>query len=193
MQLSRVLEGIPSPTHQRGAMSNTVRVAVAALSLSAVGFVAIVNDEGYSGQAVIPTKGDVPTYGFGSITREDGTPVHLGDRTTPVRAANRTLAYLQDAEAEMKATLGGVELTQGEYDLYLNWRYQYGAARWRQSTMLRELRAGNYRAACSALSLYKFSQGRDCSQPENWGPRGCKGVWDRAVERHAKCMAEQGS
>jgi lysozyme len=173
-------------------MSNTARVAVAALSLSAAGFVAILNHEGYTDRAVIPTKGDVPTYGFGSTTREDGTPVRMGDRTTPVKAVNRTLAYLQGAEAEMRTTLGGVELTQGEYDLYLSWRYQYGAARWRQSTMLRELRAGNYSAACEALLLYKFSQKRDCSKPENWGPRGCKGVWDRSVENHAKCIAEGG-
>lgn len=173
-------------------MSNTARVAVAALSLSAAGFVAILNHEGYTDQAVIPTKGDMPTYGFGSTTREDGAPVRMGDRTTPVKAVNRTLAYLQNAEAEMKRTLDGVELTQGEYDLYLNWRYQYGATRWRQSTMLRELRDGNYRGACEALLLYKFSQKRDCSMPENWGPRGCKGVWDRSVENHAKCIAEGG-
>lgn len=191
MQLSRLFEGLRSLRRQFGAISNTARVAVAALSMSAVGLVAILNDEGYTDQAVIPTRGDVPTYGFGSTTREDGTPVRLGDRTTPVKAVQRTLAYLQGAEAEMKSTLDGVELTQGEYDLYLNWRYQYGPARWRQSSMLRELRAGNYRAACDALLLYKFSQGRDCSEPENWGPRGCKGVWDRSVERHAKCLAEQ--
>jgi lysozyme len=168
-----------------------MRVAVAALSLSAVGLVAIVTNENYVGEAMIPTKGDVPTIGFGSTTHEDGTPVHLGEKTTPVKALRRSLVYLQDAEVEMKQTLDGVALTQGEYDLYLDWRYQYGAAAWRKSGILRELRAGNYVAACKALLLYKFSQGRDCSKPENWGPHGCKGVWTRSQQRHAKCMEEQ--
>lgn len=172
-----------------GALTQNARVAVAVLSLSAAGFVAILEREGYTDQAVIPTKGDVPTYGFGSTTREDGTPVRMGDRTTPVRAAKRSLAYLQAAEAEMKATLEGVELTQAEYDLYLDWRYQFGGGNWRKSSMLRELRAGNYRAACDALLLYRRQGGRDCSLPENWGPTGCKGVWTSQLKRHARCVA----
>jgi lysozyme len=176
---------------QLGAFSGKARVVVAALSLSAAGFIGIVNHESYTDGAVIPTAGDVPTLGFGSTTHADGSPVRMGDRTTPVKALNRSFAYLQDAEAEMKETLEGVELTQGEYDLYVNWRYQFGAGAWRKSSMLRELRAGNHRAACDALLLYKRSQGRDCSLPENWGPRGCKGVWTRQQERHAQCLAEQ--
>ncbi len=174
---------------QLGAFSSNARIAVAALSLSAAGLVAVVNHESFVGEAMIPTRGDVPTLGFGSTTHEDGSPVRLGERTTPVKALNRSLAYLQDAEAEMKQTLDGVELTQAEFDLYLDWRYQFGAQRWRESSMLRELRQGNYGGACDALLRYKFSQGRDCSQPANWGPKGCKGVWTRQQERHAKCKA----
>ena len=147
--------------------------------------------EAYVGQAMIPTKGDRPTLGFGSTTHEDGTPVRMGDRTTPERALKRTLAYIQADEADMRRTLEGVALYQAEYDLYLNWRYQYGATAWAKSSMLRELRAGNYVAACDALLLYKMQAGRDCSQPQNWGPQGCKGVWTRQQERHAQCMAAQ--
>lgn len=172
-----------------GAFTQNARVAVAVLSLSAAGFVAILEREGYTDQAVIPTKGDVPTYGFGSTTREDGSAVQMGDRTTPVKAVKRSLAYLQAAEAEMKSTLEGVELSQAEYDLYLDWRYQFGGGAWRRSSMLRELRAGNYRAACDALLLYRWQGGRDCSLPENWGPQGCKGVWTSQQKRHARCIA----
>jgi lysozyme len=193
MQLNYARSFLRSLRRQLGAFSGNARIAVAALSLSAAGLVAIVNHESFVGEAMIPTQGDVPTLGFGSTTHEDGSPVRLGERTTPVKALNRSLAYLQDAEAEMKQTLEGVSLTQGEYDLYLDWRYQYGAAAWRKSGMLRELRAGHYEAACDALLLYKFSQGRDCSNPANWGPRGCKGVWTRSQQRNIKCMTEQGS
>ncbi|HSV78441.1 MAG TPA: lysozyme [Ramlibacter sp.] len=192
MELSRIRRSFASLRRQLGKATQVVRYAVAALSLSAVGFVAILDREGFTDRAVIPTKGDVPTVGFGSTTHEDGSPVRLGDKTNPVKAAKRTLGYLQAAETEMKRTLEGVELTLGEYELYLDWRYQFGAGNWRKSSMLRELRAGNYRAACDALLLYKFADGRDCSQPENWGPDGCKGVWTNQVKRHATCIAEGG-
>lgn len=172
-------------------MTTGVRLLVASLSLSAAGLVAIVTNESYVGEAMVPTKGDVPTIGFGSTTHEDGTPVKMGEKTTPVKALRRSFTYLQDAEREMKQTLNGVALTQGEYDLYLDWRYQFGAGAWRKSSMLRELRAGNYHKACESLLLYKVSQGRDCSKPSNWGPQGCKGVWTRTQERYAKCLAEQ--
>lgn len=169
-------------------MPSKGRLAVATLSLSAAAFVALLTSEGYTESAIIPTKGDVPTYGFGSTTREDGRPVQLGDRTTPVRAVQRSLNYLQAAEGDMRASLQGVELHQAEYDLYLDWRYQYGAGAWRRSSMLKELRAGRYVEACDALLLYKFSGGYDCSVPGN---KVCAGVWTRQLERHAKCMAVQ--
>jgi len=169
-------------------MSTKNRIVVAALSLSAMGFVGLINSEGYSDQAIIPTKGDVPTLGFGSTTRADGSPVRMGDTTTPQKALQRTLAYVQADEADMRATLEGVALYQAEYDVYIDWRYQYGATAWRSSSMLRELRAGNYPAACQALLRYRFSAGYDCSTPGN---RICPGVWKRQQARHAACMAAQ--
>lgn len=169
-------------------MGRVSRVLVAALSFSATGLVGLAVHEGYVGNAMIPTKNDRPTLGFGSTTRADGSPVQLGDTTTPVKALQRTLAYLQDAEAEMKRTLDGVELHQAEYDVYLDWRYQYGGGAWAKSSMLRHLRAGNYVAACNALLAYKFSGGYDCSVPGN---RVCPGVWTRQLERHKKCMEVQ--
>ena len=56
-----------------------VRITVAALSLSAAAFIGLVVHEGYTDRAVIPTKGDVPTIGFGSTRYEDGRPVRLTD------------------------------------------------------------------------------------------------------------------
>lgn len=164
------------------------RIAVAVLTLSAAGLFAILEEEEYVGEAMIPTKNDVPTIGFGSTTREDGSAVQLGDKTTPIKALRRTMQYIKSDEKDFKATLAGVELYPEEFDLYLNWRYQYGAGRWRSSSILRELKAGNYTAACNALLLYKYSGGFDCSTPGN---RVCSGVWTRQLKRHAACMALQ--
>lgn len=169
-------------------MNPKARIIVAGMSLSAAAFVALIGGEGYTDQAVIPTKGDVPTMGFGSTTHVDGRPVRMGDSTTPPKALARTLQYIQADEADMRKTLDGVALHQAEYDVYIDWRYQYGATAWRSSSMLRELRAGNYPAACRALLRYKFSAGYDCSTPGN---RVCAGVWTRQLKRHAACMAAQ--
>lgn len=176
--------------HRRDRMRGGVnpRLLVAGLSLSAVALVGLVAREGYTDKAVIPTQGDRPTIGFGSTFHEDGSPVKMGDTTTPVRALIKAQAHIGREEAAFRASLPGVALHQGEYDLYMDWVYQYGTAAWLKSSMRRELLAGNYVPACNALLLYRYSAGYDCSTPGN---KRCAGVWTRQLERHAKCMALQ--
>ena len=167
---------------------NRARTAVASLALSAAAFVGIVVSEHYTGTAVIPTKNDRPTVGFGSTFNEDGSPVRMGDRITPVRAVQRAAAHLSKEERAFRASLPGVALHQAEYDVYMDWVYQYGGGAWSKSSMRRELLAGRYPQACAALLLYKRSGGYDCSIPGN---RVCSGVWTRQLERHQKCMEAQ--
>ena len=45
-----------------------LKAGIAGLVLSAAGFVGILTREGYTENTVIPTKGDVPTNGFGTTT-----------------------------------------------------------------------------------------------------------------------------
>lgn len=171
-----------------------VRILVAALALSAAGLVGIVTREDYTEQAIIPTKGDVPTAGFGSTVHADGTRVRMGDRLDPVRALYTAQAHIARDEAAFRASLPGVALTQGEYDLYLDFTYQYGIGNWRGSPMRSQLLARNYTAACDALLRYRFAAGYDCSTVINGQPnKRCWGVWTRQQERHAKCLAEQGA
>lgn len=164
------------------------RIAVAALSFSLAGFAGLAVHEHYVEDAMIPTKNDRPTVGLGSTFHEDGTPVKLGDKTTPVRAILKAAAHIGKEEEKFRASLPGVELHQSEYDVYMDWVYQYGTGRWATSSMRRNLLAGDYVSACNALLLYKFSGGYDCSTPGN---KRCAGVWTRQLERHAKCMAAQ--
>ncbi|MCA0213090.1 MAG: lysozyme [Proteobacteria bacterium] len=193
---------------QLGRVSRTL---VASIAIPASLLVGVIVNEGYCNPACIPAQGDKPTLGFGNTTHADGRPVRLGDTTTPVKALQRTLLYLQKADAEMKATLVGVELHPAEYEVYYDWRYQFGIGAWKGSDMLRHLRAGEYVAACDALLQYrKMTSARkegagwvpsrkdaagnvlrwefDCSTPGN---RVCMGVWTRQLERHQKCMAVQ--
>jgi len=169
-------------------MQGKQRALVAGLTLSAAAFIGLVASEGYTDRAVIPTQGDVPTLGFGSTRHEDGSRVQMGERTDPVNALKKAQAHISREEAIFRTSLPGVHLTQAEYDLYMDWLYQYGSGAWDKSSMRRELLAGNHRAACDALLRYRFAGGYDCSTPGN---RRCMGVWTRQQQRHAACLEAQ--
>lgn len=168
--------------------SNRIRVAVSALTISAAGFGAWQTHEGFSNTAIIPTKGDVPTIGHGSTRYEDGSKVKMGDTITRARAAVLARNLMSADEKAFAASLPGAKLTQGEYDVYLDFTGQYGIGNWRASSMRTNVLAGNYVAACNSLLRYKYAAGYDCSTPGN---TRCMGVWKRQQQRHAQCMAAQ--
>jgi len=169
------------------------RIAVSALSLSLAGLLAWTVREGFTADPVIPTKGDVPTIGHGSTRYEDGTPVRLTDPPiTRERALQLARNLHSEEEKRFRASLPGVSLTQGEYDLYVDFVGQYGIGNWRGSSMRRHLLAGEYRQACDALLRYRFAAGYDCSTRINGRRnRRCWGVWERQLERHGQCLLEQ--
>lgn len=167
------------------------RVAIVALSLSAAGFVGILTKESYTEVAIIPVKGDKPTVGFGMTHREDGTPVQMGDRTNPVQAAQRTLAYTQTADAEIKKCVTA-DLHQAEYDLMQDFGYQYGIPTLCRSSMVRHANAGDYEKSCRAYLNYRFVGDYDCSTLVGGQPnKRCWGVWTRSQNRYRQCMEVQ--
>ena len=163
------------------------RILIAALSLSAAGLVGIATQEGFTDRAVVPIKNDRPTVGFGSTFREDGSAVQMGDHIDPVRALARSAAHIAKDEFGLKRCVTGA-LNQTEYDVLVDFAYQYGVSTTCRSSMVRHINAGDYAAACEAYTLYKFAGGHDCSIPGN---RTCPGVWTRNLERRAKCRAAQ--
>lgn len=168
------------------------RRSVGTLSFSAVALVALFVFEGYTSKAVIPTKGDVPTVGFGSTINPDGEKVEMGDTVDPVTAAVNALSHIQRDEELFKRSLPRVMLSQEEYDIYIDWVYQYGISNWQASTMRRRLLVGDHAGACDALLMWKYAGGYDCSTTINGKPnRVCWGVWARQLERHRKCVAAQ--
>ncbi len=212
LAFAMVLWGGPRARSKRGMRGGvSPRQIVAVMSLSAAGLIGMVVKEHYTSTAVVPTQGDRPTVGFGSTVHEDGTPVKMGDTTTPVRALIKAQAHISREEAIFRGSLPGVALHQGEYDLYMDFVYQYGTGAWLRSDMRRLLQGGSYQRACDALLAYRKmtsdrqegpgwtvsrvdAQGRptrwefDCSTPGN---KVCRGVWTRQLERHQKCMLLQ--
>ena len=165
------------------------RLAISGLALSAAAFVGILTREGYTDTAVIPTKGDVPTVGFGTTGG-----VRMGDRTTPVKAAQRALADVAKFEGAIKQCVT-MPLNQTEYDVYTDLAYNIGPANFCTNrktggpgAVPLRLNAGKYREACDAILLYKFAGGNDCSIPGN---RICAGVWTDRLRLHAKCLEAQ--
>ena len=164
------------------------RIAVAGIVLSAMAFIGLVSHEGFTENAVIPTKNDRPTVGYGSTFWEDSRPVKMGEKVTPVRALVVAQTHISKEEVVFRKSLPGVTLSQAEYDIYMDWVYQYGTGAWNSSTMRTHLLTSNYVTACASMLKYKYSGGYDCSTPGN---TRCAGVWTRQQKRYKACMEAQ--
>lgn len=185
-----------------------LRTQVSALVFSAAALIGLVAHEDYVSKAMVPTKNDRPTVGFGSTYYADGRPVKMGDTITPVRALHTTQAHISKDEIKFRASLPGVEMYQGEYDIAINWVYQYGIDAWNKSEMRRDYIAGDYAGACHAYLNYKYLTSKnptpgwepiikngkvtgykyDCCTPGN---KVCRGVCTRQQERNQQCLALQ--
>ena len=163
------------------------RIAIAALALSASSLIGLAVSEGYTDLAIIPTKGDVPTLGFGTTTRPDGSPVRMGDQTNPVEALQRKQLDLVRFEGALKQCVH-VPLHQAEYDVYVDMAYNIGTAGFCGSTIVRRLNAQDYAGACNAILMWNRVAQQRCDIPGN---RVCWGLWQRRIALHERCMAAQ--
>lgn len=165
-----------------------VRIAVAALTLSAAGLVGLVNREAFTRTAVIPIPGDRPTYGFGSTFKEDGSPVKMGDTITPHKALRTSLAHIKKDELNLKRCVKN-DLYQEEWDILVDFGYWRGSGGACRSDVVKNINSGDYVAACKAyLNLdSRRAAGKDCAIPWN----KCRGVWLRAQDRYKRCMEAQ--
>lgn len=155
------------------------RIVIAALTLSATGFVGLVTHEGYSERAVPPVKGDVPTNGFGSTTREDGTPLQPGERTDPVRAVRRAMIDVNRFQGAVKQCVK-VPLHQHEYDAYVSLAYNIGTSAFCSSTLVRKLNAEDYAGACDEILRWDRFQGKPL-----------RGLTIRRQAEHKQCLGVQ--
>ena len=164
------------------------RIAIAALSLSAVGFIGIISSEGYSAVAYVPIANDRPTLGFGSTFHENGAPVKIGDTTTPQKAMRKSLLHIGKDELNLRRCVTG-NLSQQEYDILIDFAYWRGSGGACRSEVVANINKGDYVSACEAyLALdSRRAAKNDCAIRSN----NCRGVWIRAQERYAKCMAAQ--
>lgn len=60
-----------------------------------------------------------------------------------------------------------------------------GTPTFNKSSMCRQMQAGNYRAACDAILLYRYAGKVDCSDPNQ---RVCRGLWADRLKSHKACL-----
>ncbi len=151
----------------------TNRIAIAALSLSAAAFGALVLHEGYSDTAYTPVAGDVATIGFGTT---DG--VKSGDRITPPQAVIRALQDVSKYEGAMKRCVK-VPLHQREYDAFASLAYNIGPTAFCGSTLVKKVNALDYTGACQEILRWDRFKG----QP-------LRGLTSRRQAEYKQCMGE---
>ena len=166
-------------------MSNKTKFIVTMLTAISVGGIAYTQSK--EGTVLVPYKDSVgvATIGTGTTVYPNGQKVKMTDPKITEKQATEYLKFHINKDAKIfNKTLLGVPLSQAEYDLYMDFTYQFGTGAWSSSSMLRNLKQGKYKQACDSLVKWKYAAKRDCSVRSN----GCYGVWVRQVERHSKCM-----
>ena len=167
-------------------MSKT-KISIIALAASAAFFTSLIGYEGYESKPYLDSA-KVATIGIGSTTYENGSKVKMTDKPiTKERAVQIAQAHILKDEIVFKKSLQGVKLTQAEYDVYLDFTYNFGQSNWNNSSMRKNLQAGHYVQACKSLLKWKYVAKKDCSIRSN----NCWGVWVRQQERFNKCMGAQ--
>ena len=167
-------------------MSKT-KISIIALAASAAFFTSLIGYEGYESKPYLDSA-KVATIGIGSTTYENGSKVKMTDKPiSKERAVQIAQAHISKDEIVFKKSLQGVKLTQAEYDVYLDFTYNFGQSNWNNSSMRKNLQAGQYVQACKSLLKWKYVSKKDCSIRSN----NCWGVWVRQQERFDKCMGAQ--
>lgn len=166
-------------------MSNKTKYIVTMLTAISLGGIAYTQTK--EGTELKPYKDSVgvATIGTGTTVYPNGQKVKMTDPKITQKQATEYLKFHIDKDAKIfNKSLLGVPLSQTEYDLYMDFTYQFGTGAWSSSSMLRNLKQGKYKQACDSLLKWKYAAKRDCSVRSN----NCYGVWVRQVERHSKCM-----
>lgn len=145
----------------------------------------------------------VPTIGIGSTVYppdfRNGAKVKITDAPiTHEESLSIARWHTKQDEEFLRKSLAGVRMSQREFDVALDFTYNFGRKNWERSSMRRELllttsgtvaeKEMHYRNSCKAYLKYRFAGGRDCSKAEY--QRNCGGVWKRAQWRSRTCMIE---
>jgi len=124
------------------------------MQLSAAGLELIKRSEGFRGHLYTDVAG-FPTIGYGHrVTPGESFLNGIGE----AQAAAMLTKDVLEAEREV-ARLVRVPLIQGQFDALVDFCFNLGAGRLAESSLLRELNAGQYQAAAEQLLNWDHSGG----------------------------------
>lgn len=181
------------------------RKPVSKLKLTAAAIAAVMAYEGYVRIATVPVKTDVPTVGYGTTVYPDGTKVKLNDVVERDDAKRYLVSYLMTADDKVKYCLPTAEMTQREYDIALDFSYQYGVPTFCSSSIAKYYNSNEPRKACESYLLYKYKYSEKWHKGFSYSPdtkkkwrfdcttlgnKICSGVGTRQLERYNACMEE---
>lgn len=160
-------------------MMSDLRKPIAALALSALGLAAILGYEGFEPVAKPPVPGDVPTYGYGTTTHTDGSPVKPGETITKPQALLRAHQDFSKFRSTLQLCVK-VPLHQREYDTYISLAYNIGSKAFCDSTLVRQLNMEDYVGACAQIVRWnKFKK------------KTLRGLTKRRAKEYRMCMGFQ--
>lgn len=136
-----------------------MRTTIGGVTLSAAAFAGILAYEGYRERAYVPIKGDVPTIGHGTTVYPDGSPVRMGDVTTPKAALAYARMDVSKFEGAVKKCVR-VPLYPHEYDAFVSLAYNIGSGAFCGSTLVRRVNGGDYDGACREILRWDRARGR---------------------------------
>jgi lysozyme len=124
-------------------------ISCATKQFSTAGMNLLKKSEGFRSRIYQDVAG-FPTIGYGHrLLHPDSFPNGIDEP----QAANLLLSDVRDAEQAVER-LVKVPLTQGQYDALVDFCFNLGAGRLSSSTLLKDLNAGRYDAACEQLLLW---------------------------------------
>ena len=95
----------------------------------------------------------IPTIGWGTIRYPNGQKVRIGDEITRAEAEAFLLFEVEEVVKSLDPVLAGINLTQNQFDAIVSLCYNIGVGGFKESTVLKRLRAGDFAAASAAFDL----------------------------------------
>jgi lysozyme len=124
--------------------------------------------EGCRLAAYMPTPNDRPTIGWGMTFYPDGKPVRMGDTITQAKADADFVAVVEQFAAKLRPLVGEATPLQFGAMVCLAYNIGMGPVVWRagmrsgfrQSTVLRLHKAGDWKGAARAFGMWNRQAGR---------------------------------
>lgn len=114
--------------------------------------------EGFRSQPYLDVAG-VATIGYGTTRYPNGEPVTMDDASVSERDAEDMLVHHVAQIAEPEVARTNVDLTQTQFDALVSFVYNLGGGAYKNSTLRRKLREGDYEGAANEFERWVYAGG----------------------------------